>query len=403
MAEGKTQLLLSLTKYGHESILRQGVFNTFTKFSITDDGNRYDLEAEADLSTKVSGGLRTLVTLVPTCGNASSKPINKKKPTTEESKKVNEQLSWDISRLDDCTTTYTSSNAKIVVNLKTWFNYLQSLEGPENYNYEDRLQLSLIDNVRATEKILNPSTYNYDKLSSFDNLEISYRMDSEESLNNYKGLNSNIVVIENGSKVVSTSTNQKFWSPMYLVSDTEQGQAGSGDNWKMSLGVISWGYVGLTTDSKETTFRKTNFYSINEIESMSRDEINEKFKSLRPAAITSKTNSNNDVYVLEDLVGTYSEGVDMLPTYTQRYVNSNGEYLSTGLVNKSVKFIKTNFVQSKTTPGFYEKKIKMRVNNKVVNNTEFGEKNTVGGTIEIILQWDDSSTNTDYDSIVTWI
>ena len=45
----------------------------------------------------------------------------------------------------------------------------------------------------------------------------------------------------------------------------------------------------------------------------------------------------------------------------------------------------------------------MRVNNKVVNNTEFGEKNTVGGTIEIILQWDDSSTNTDYDSIVTWI
>ena len=122
----------------------------------------------------------------------------------------------------------------------------------------------------------------------------------------------------------------------------------------MSLNVASWGYAGILANSTDTTFRKNNFYTLSQIENMTADEVNNKFRSLRPAAITSKTNSNNDIYVLEDLVGTYAEGADMLPTYTQRFKNSNGDYLSRGLINKAVNFIQTNFTESTTTPGLYE-------------------------------------------------
>ena len=46
----------------------------------------------------------------------------------------------------------------------------------------------------------------------------------------------------------------------------------------------------------------------------------------------------------------------------------------------------------------------MEINNITVNGfTYTDDSQIVGGNIEIILQWDNSSTDTDYDNIVTWI
>ena len=394
---------LSLTEHGHKLILQQGVFTTFRKFSVTDDGNRYDITEQPNLEEKFNGGLRTLITLAPTCGFASTKSIQLEPPSEKEIKMSTRELEWEVARLDDCTETYVASNPKIVINLRTWFNYLKTKIGPDNYNYNDRLQLSLTDNIRAYEKTLDPSTYEYKQTGSFDNLNISYLLDSDKSVKNYKQLNTYLMTTTNGNNVLKTSTNDKFWSPFLMVADTEEGQNGGGDNWKMSMSVVEWGYVGLTKESTSTVYRRGNFYTITDIESMSQDDINDKFKSLRPACVTSKTNSNSDLFILEDLVGTYREGVDMLPTYTQRFKNSEGQYLIDNLISKSIKFIKTHFKQNETTPGLYEESINLKINNRSINGNVYNDKQIVGGNIEFHLKWDDSSTDDNYDNIVTWI
>jgi hypothetical protein len=396
---------ITLTKQGHEAILRNGVYETFKKFSVTDDGNLYSVTETADLSIKANGGLRTLVTPAPTCEYATSKPISKVKPTTEEIKRSTEKLYWEIARLDDCATTYTATNAKILINLRTWFNYLNTKIGPTNYDYNDKLQLSLIDNIKGIEKVLNASTYEYDKIASYEDINMSYRMDTPESCDNYKNIQAYIMTIKDGRKTLTTSTKNRNWSPIILNADTMQNQNGFADKWKMSLSVLSHGYVALTKDSKQTTFSRNNFYKLSDIENMTQDQIVEKFKLLRPAVILSNNNSNSDLYTLTDLVGNYTEGVDMLPTYTQRYFNADGQPLITGLINKCVNFIRTSFTESTTTPGLFEQRIKMRIDNKKVSKKVYDEKSIVGGNIEFILQWDDNvlAQSSNYDDIVTWI
>lgn len=394
---------LTLTEGGHKSILQKGVFETFKNFSVTDDGTRYDITEPANLSYRYTGGLRDLVTASPTCTYASSKPLSKTVPTEQERIQSTKKLEWEISRLDDCATTYTATNPVIEVNLRTWFNYLTTTIGTENYNYNNRLVLSLFDNIKAIEKQLNPATYTYDQVTTYNDLDMSYVLDTPKSCEDYKNINSYIMTVVDGKKVLSTTTNNRFWSPFLLTFDTEQGQAGGSDNLKMSLGVVSYGYAGILTNSTETTFRKNNFYSISEIESKSVDEINKQFKLLRPAVITSKSNSNSDLYVLEDLLGTYSEGTDMLPTYAQRYKNSDGQYLLQGLINKAVNYIQTSFTESTTTPGLYEQTIKMSINNSTVGGVMYNKQSTIGGNIELRLKWDDSSTDDNYDNVVSWI
>jgi hypothetical protein len=134
-----------MTKYGEESLIRNGAAKTFVNYSVSDSLNRYDVTGTNNLESTLNGGLRTLVTKA-SCEFASSKPITKEKPSVEETKKIQQQLERHI-QLSDCDKNYTALNPTITVDLKGWFNYLESLLGEENYGYNNKMTQYLFDNI----------------------------------------------------------------------------------------------------------------------------------------------------------------------------------------------------------------------------------------------------------------
>jgi hypothetical protein len=389
---------ISLTTHGIKTVYQSGVGNAFRNFSVTDDQKRYDINVEPEL--KQLGGFRTLVTVAANCETAKTKPISKDKPTDEELKQETLKLEWQFGRLDCGGTSYEGNNPIITVNLKTWFNYLT--DKITNYNYENKLMLTLTDSVKANIKELNASNYLYETKNTIDDLNINYAFDTNKSKDNYVSINPYLMTINSGVKTLVNNTTDRFWSPMVFVADSQENGIGKGNDWKLSMSVLSWGYVGKLNSDLTTTFRKSDFISIDTLESMSEREINETYRAIYPACITDNTDKTSSVFVLQDTSGTYSRGIDMLPTYTHRFFNSDGLSLMAKLIQISENYIQTHFTESTTTPGLFEQQIDFKVSNRIVDGNTYTDKTTNGGNVQIKLQWDSSETNDVYDDAVTW-
>ena len=390
----------SLTKYGEQLLLKQGASNTIVKYSVMDDGQRYDVTATPNLQDTFGGGLRTLVTPIPTCRMATTESVSKQKPTTLQNKQDKMQLSWEVEK-SDCSNPYTALNPNIKVHLKRWFNYLTSKLGVENYNYNDRINLTIFDNVKAIKSELNSSNYTYEQVSTFNSENISYMLDTPKSCENYLNFNAYLIKIKSGIKSLQDNTNRKDASPFLLAFDSEQNQQGYGDILKLAMTPISAGYVVKLADSKDLTYYRADFKSISFIENMTEDEINKKYKSIRPAFITSNDGSNDSVFYLTDLNGTYAEGVDVLPTYAYGFKNSNGKALLQGLIEKAENLIQRQFTEIAINQ--YQQTIGLRIANEVVGGDKYSKENTVGGNIKITLDWTSTDVIDDYDQIIEWI
>lgn len=389
---------VSLTTHGVKTIYQSGVGKAFKNFSITDDQKRYDINVEPDL--KRLGGSRTLVTVAANCDMATTKSINKRKPTATELKQETLKLEWVLGRLDCGGTSYEGNNPVITVNLKTWFNYLT--DRITDYNYENKLMLTLTDSVKANLKELNPSNYIYETKNTIEDLSINYVFDTNTSRTNYSNINPYLMTVTSGVKTLINNTKNRFWSPMVLVADTQENGVGSGNDWKLSMSVVSWGYVGKISNDLSTTFTKSDFISIDALESMSESSINNTYRAIYPACITDNSNKTSSVFVLKDTSGTYAKGIDMLPTYTHRFFNSDGLSLMAKLIQISENFIQTNFTESTITPGLYEQQINFKVSNKNIKGVNYSDKMVDGGNVQIKFQWDSTETNNVYNDIVTW-
>lgn len=394
------EVQLSLTKYGEELLLKQGASKAFQKFNVMDDGQRYDVTISPDLENTFDGGIRTLVTARPTCGMATTEPISKQKPTTLQNKQDKMQLSWEVEK-SDCGNPYTALNPNIKIHLKRWFNYLTSKLGDENYSFTDKMNLTVFNNIRAIQSELNSSTYKYEQISTFNNENISYILDTPKSCDNYLNFNAYLMKIQEGVKSLQDNTSRKRPSPFLLAFDTEQDQQGSGDILKLVMTPISAGYVVKLNGSKETTFFRGDFKSISDIEGMGEDEVNKMYKSIRPAFITSNNGSNDSLFYLTNLNGSFAEGTDVLPTYAYGFKNSAGKSLLQGLIEMAENSILTQFTEIGLNQ--YQQVIGMNVVNDIVNGVQYSKKNIVGGNITVTLDYTSTDVIDDYDQIIEWI
>lgn len=401
MADETPRLQMSLTPYGNKLLLTQGVNKTFVKYTVNDSGQLYDVTATPDLTTTLPGGLRTLVSLQPTCGFASTKKIGKNKPTTEELQQSTTRLEWTIEKVD-CSNPYTANNPKIFVHLKRWFNYLESNEGDANYDYNNRLSVNLFDNVSAKISQLNASTLTYDQISSNNSLDISYVFDNSKSLNNYLDFNAYTMTVDQGVKKLVNNTKTRFTSPFILAFHSDNVKDGNSDVLKLTMNP-KYGYVVKAKDSKERTFYRSDFVSLETIESKTVDELNKMYKTIKPAVVISDTNANRDLFVFDDGPQKYTESIDTSASYTYQFKNSDNESLMSGLIRKGVNLIQYKFPE--ISSGVYEQVINFKVDNTVVNKQTFNEQQIYGGFVEVILNYDSTDTTvpTNIDSIVEWL
>jgi hypothetical protein len=212
------------------------------------------------------------------------------------------------------------------------------------------------------------------------------------------------MTVQSGSKLLKDTTkDSRHWSPFMLTFNTEDDmKLGSGDILTLSINPITFGYVvKLKNISNDNVYRVSDFVKIETLESMTESEINEKYLSILPAARTSYTNSTQDLFILKDVTGTYSQGIDMLPTLAYRFFNADGMSLLESLINKSKNFIQTSFTEVST--NVFEQTMKFKINNRSVNGVTYEDKQIIGGNINVILRYD--STNNvvpNYEDIVSW-
>jgi hypothetical protein len=392
---------LMLTPAAVEKILQVGYGQTFTQFGVSDAKQVYDVTASVDLTTTFPGGTRKTVTDAPTCRNSNDKGITKITPTDKELSDSTLKLKWEISN-SDCDVAFTGANAKITVNLRTYFNYLLSTIGTDNYNYNNKSQVTLIDNISAKQQQFEPSTYLYEDVDTVSGLDIKYTFDSKTSANNYTKSNAYLMTVNSGTKSLLDNTKeQKFWSPLIVAATTPENRKGSGYEWILGLTPISYGYAGILADSRESTFKRSDFYTISQIESYSVDELNKKFKTIVPAAITDYRNTNSSLYIFNDFTGTYAGGVDNLQTMAYRFVSADGSGMTLleGLVNKAINNIQATYVESS---GVYTREINYSINNTSVNGYSYESSQIDGGNIDLILTYDSTESSELYNDIVIY-
>ena len=388
---------IALTKLGTDMIYKNGVYNAFKSFNISDAGLRYDITPLPKLTQL--GGTRTLVTTTNVCKMSNTKSIEKIPQTKVENKQETEQLKWSISRLDCGGTSYEGSNPNITVNFATYFNYLTNTIG--NYNYENKGQIDLTDGISANINTLNPQTFGYDKINTVNDLNINYVFETKDSVNNYTNLMPFMMANERGAKTMLNTTTNRFPSYMTLVANTQENSVSKGANLKMGFVVNNWGYVTKNINDKSTTFNMSDFVSITTLEAMTELEIKANYRVVLPAARTDMSNKTSSLFPLKDLTGAYTSSVDNLSTLTDRFENSDGVSLMTKLIEMQRNYIRTNFKE--TTTGVYEQKINMRVTNNIIKGAKYSDDQIIGGNITINMVYDENGVNNVYDDIVTWL
>ena len=390
---------LTFTPEGINSIMRQGALNTIKAFSVTDDLLRYDVTGEWDGEPSYFGGTRQLRTTTPTCQYSTTGHITKFKQPDTELVKSQQELQWYVE-LNDCDKNLSALNPTITVDLDGYFNYLESLFGVENYNFNNKLDLYLFDNINAVVTQLDASTFTYNRISNSNYEKISYVLDSE-SCGTYSNFNTYQMTVQDGKKLLKDNSRTKNYSPLQLYFNTEDDKNGVGDMLKLTINPPEYGYVTKLKDNTDREFLPSDFVSIQTLESMTEDQIFEKYRLVVPAARTSRNNSKTDLYYLTDYTGTYAQGIDNLPTLAYRFFNSNGENLLGGLINKAKKFIQVSFTE--TSSGIYEQTMKFKVANKTVNGVSYMDKQIKGGYITVKLKFNiNNTTPALYNDIISW-
>ena len=125
------------------------------------------------------------------------------------------------------------------------------------------------------------------------------------------------------------------------------------------------------------------------------------YKSIRPAFITSNNGSNDSLFYLTNLNGSFAEGTDVLPTYAYGFKNSAGKSLLQGLIEMAENSILTQFTEIGLNQ--YQQVIGMNVVNDIVNGVQYSKKNIVGGNITVTLDYTSTDVIDDYDQIIEWI
>jgi hypothetical protein len=391
------QVRLTLTKTGNESILRNGIYQTFKLFGVTDQGYLYNVTKDPELEDGFVGGKREIVTNAR-CKTASAKPILKDKLTEQELLVENTRLLWEYELDDDCTTTtYTSSNPEITINLDEWFNYLSSLATNDNYSYDNKMVLPIFNNVTAIEQEVKSSNYTWVEKNRRSDLTYQYQFTDNGSCSSFDSFNSANMGIRDGKKVISDESDTKFPSPFLLMFNSSDNKKSSGDELKMTFSPFTYAYTYITKGSKDKTYSINRILSIAEMERLTVEQIDNNYESVLPVALLGYR-SNVDMYILSDLNGNYTNSGDGSSTYLQRFENVNGTKLVDGLIGKAKSFIKYNFTEDVTNPNLHTKTVGFNVTNKRVGDTIY--KNIVGGLCNITFKYNSSNTNGVWNNIL---
>ena len=394
------EIRATLTELGNREILKKGIYKTITQWGASDQGYLYDVTTDPNLEYNYVGGKRTLVTQA-FCEQARVKPISKDKMSEEDLKLQNLRLRWEVSKTEECVgSTFTVTNPDITFDLSEWFNYLTSITGEGNYDYNNMLTVPIVDNVTAVQEKIDSGTRTWSVQERINDITFEYKFSDQKSCDAYSSLNAVNMGVRDGVKVISNEINKRFPSNMLLMFDSIDNTGSYIDRLTMAM-TPTWVYAFIPKNTKDTVFHFNNTISIKDLEKLTADEIDSRYDAILPAAITTINGGDTNLYVLTDPTGNYTNSKDGASTFTHRFTNSNGQTLIDGMIAKAKKYIVTNFEVDVNNSNRYTKTIEFNINNKTVNNITYPVDNIVGGKYKLTFVYDTTTTTGVYDNIST--
>ena len=387
-----TTVTAQLTQAGLDQVYAQGVLSAIRQVSVTDK-LLYDVTVDPPFHT--AGGERKNVIQQTVCGGAGDKSISENELTESQTKTINQQITWGISNAS-CNKPFDSSNVDMTIHLDTYINYLTSTLGEENYDFNNRVNVTFIDGITANIQTFQPSDYTYKTTRKENNINVAYKL-TDTSVKNFTNSVTAMMSNDYGTKKLINNSRNKFPSNIMFGAMTNDDTNGKGNEWFLSMGPTNWGYCAGAKDSKNTVASKSNYYPLSTIDNMTSDEIVEKFSWVKPVALIGNANGSSGVYVFTDVTGEFSSGVDYHPTLAYQYVNIDGQSLLDGLITQLKTNITANYTE--VTPGVYENQVDLQIDNTIINGVDYSDQ-VVGGNIRLKFSYDESAVvDSNYNNI----
>lgn len=359
-----------LTKHGYETLYKSGLEKNIIYYDIKDNNYNYGVNGSASLLLNLTGS-HTQITSNK-CDCAGYNGVFAKEPSTTE-------INNEVSRVqinfinEECSSgsDYDLPNVTVSVNLNPWFYGSNGLSTTNYATGMSGLVLDISDYIRATVQKLDIVTKNYSDDKYVTDLSVSWFTDNEVD-------NKNLIMVSpryvsrNGNKkvMVDDSNNYRFPSPFQIFHSSYSPYGTTIQNTAIRLGLLP-DEVGYRVNGN--TFLNCTTVEETENPASTYTEILPAFKV------------NNTLYTLND--GKPYPTTSGLVGFASKMVNSDGQNLINGLIDKAILFMKANGNENN---GVFTIPINMNV---VVTNQDINFiTKKFGGKLTLNLVYDPNDT-----------
>jgi len=358
-----------LTKHGYETLYKSGLENNIVYYDIKDNSYIYGLKATEAEVLNVTGSHNQITSVK--CAVAGYNGVFPKTPTTTEINNEISQVQINFVNENCSTGNFELPNINVNINLNSWFYGTNGLANTPYSTNMGGLILDISDYVKVSIQKLNLTTKNYEIVKYTTDLNVSWFTDSDKDNQNLL-LVSPKYVNRTGTKkiMVDESNNTRFPSPFQIFHASYSPYGKVIQNTAIRLGLLP-DEVGYLINGK-------TFLSCTEVET--NEDPAKNYGQILPAF-----KINNSVYTLNEI--TPYPTTSGLVGYANKMVNSDGQNLINGLIEKAILFMKANGSESN---GVYTIPINMYV---LVTSQDINFINKkFGGKISINLIYDPNDT-----------
>lgn len=368
-----------LTEHGYKTLNSSGLVNNIFYYDIKDNNYNYGIEATASVLPNVTGSHVQITSYK--CAIAGYNGVFSKEPTQLE---INNEISrTQINFInEECLdgNNFDLPNITVDVNLNPWFYGTNGLSTASYSTGMQSLIIDICDYVKAGIQKLDLTTKNYTVSKYVTDLGISWFTDSETDLKNLMMVSPKYVNRNGNVKTMTNNTNNyRFPSPFQIFHSSYSPYGSIIQN----TGIR----IGLLPDEVGYRVNGDSFLNCRIVEEV--EDPASTYTEILPAFKV-----NNTLYVLNSST-PYPTNVG-LTGFASKAVNSEGQNLINGLIDKAILFMKAN---GKENNGVFTIPINMHV---IISNPDINFiSNKFGGKLRINLIYNPNDTTSNVVNVTS--
>lgn len=371
---------LKLTNYGLRRLMSIGAEQSFKYFSLSDMNEIYYVETDPNLNDIMNiTGSKTLFTARKSCVDAVPTTALVTPPTETTIDRTQQRWLVNYYKSNCGVQDYTKSNLSVTINLHEYFSWLEDVAKTSGYSETLETSLKIIQGVylnKQEQNFVDKTWSNIDTTSRFVAL---YDFVTNKDRENYLKFNSKYIQYKGQTRTQLDRSFDRFYTSLLLGFGTniEGSYYLEGHNSYVTFNPPQFGYV---------INGKTNFVGLETVTNT------ENYKEITPAVMIGS--NPNDLYYLNEPNNFRTLDINgFMGQAIWGYVNSKGQSLITGMIEKAKNHIEFYFEETSFNKWELPINLKLRI-------PETGGLDVIGGNISYNFVYDTNATLLGYDNIL---